>query len=495
MSHVALISFLVNSINTRSLSSYLKSNGHDTTCYFCPVAFNERNMKELIASLREKKTSLAGISLVTDDYYSAVVVTKTIKKELGIPVIWGGAHVNIRPDECLRHADMICRGEGEDALLELVRNMESNDKIDITTKNIWFMTNDGIIRNELRNLEENLDKYPFPDFDLSSQYVIGDKACTTLNEQHLKGEYSIMTSRGCPYSCRYCYNNYRRQHYAGKGNYLRVRSIESVIDELARAKNIFKNLTRINFWDDSFVARTVQDFEIFKDLYQQRINLPFFALIEPMAFNEDKIKMLKDCGLSNLQVGIQTGSERVNREVYNRPVSNNKVLAVAESIHEMGIGVVYDLIFNNPYETKNDIHETIELLLQFPRPFLLQGYNLIFYPGTAITERALLDCHISLKPEVDDFSTIEGKGDSPIAMRGSGSVSSRFYEINYTSREKAYLNTVISLMAFTHVPLKIIRFFANSETPLKTIFIKTFVRLYTVAARIKYALTRHAHVS
>ncbi len=495
MSHVALISFLVNSINTRSLSSYLKANGHETTCYFCPVAFNEYNVKELIISLRKKKTSLVGISLVTDDYYSAVVVTKAIKKALGIPVIWGGAHVNIRPEECLRHADMVCRGEGEDALLELVQRMSLHGKIDSTIKNIWFKAENGIIRNELRNLEENLDKYPFPDFDLDSQYVIGDKGCTTLNEEHLKGEYSIMTSRGCPYSCRYCYNNYRRQHYDGKGKYLRVRSIESVIDELSQAKKIFKNLTRINFWDDSFVARSVQDFERFKDFYKKRIDLPFFALIEPMAFNEDKIEMLKDCGLSNLQVGIQTGSERVNKEVYNRPVSNKKVLAVAESIKKMGIGAVYDLIFNNPYETKNDIQETIELLLQFPRPFSLQGYNLIFYPGTAITERALLDGHISLKPEVDDFTTIEGKEDSPIAMRGSASVSSRFYEINYTSREKEYLNTVISLMAFTHVPLMIVRFFGNSETPLKAILIKAFVRLYTLAARIKYALTNYAHAS
>src|SRR3990172_10809851 len=141
MTHVALISFLTNSINTRSLSSYLKSNGYDTTCYFCPGAFNESNLSDLIAKLREKKTALVGISLVTDDYYSAVVATKAIKRDLGLPVIWGGAHVNIKPDECLRHADMICRGEGEEALLELVRNMSAHDKNDTSIKNIWFKTN------------------------------------------------------------------------------------------------------------------------------------------------------------------------------------------------------------------------------------------------------------------------------------------------------------------------------------------------------------------
>lgn len=494
MAQLALISFLVNSINTRSLSSYLKTNGFDTTCYFCPVSFNESNLKGLTANLREKKTTLVGVSLVTDDYYSAVVATKAIKTELRIPVIWGGAHVNIKPEECLRHADMICRGEGEEALLELVNKMSISGTIDTTIKNIWFKTNSGIVKNDLRNLEENLDKYPFPDFDLESQYVMDEEGFKRLSERNLKGEYSIMTSRGCPYSCRYCYNNYRRQHYDGKGKYLRVRSIENVIDELYQAKNIFKNLARINFWDDSFVARSVQDFARFKQLYLSRIHLPFFALIEPMAFNEEKVSILKECGLAELQVGIQTGSERVNREIYNRPVSNTKVLSVAESINKMGIGVVYDLIFNNPYETKSDVHETIKLLLRFPKPFLLQGYNLIFYPGTEITERALHDDLISLKADVDDFSTIEAKADSPIAMKGSAEVSSRFYEIKYKSREKKYFNTVITLMVYRHIPFMVIKYFGSSETRFKTILMRVFLRLYDLVARTKHAL-KHAFTS
>src|SRR5512137_1539965 len=121
MVRTALISFLTNSINTRLLSSYLKQNGYDALCYFCPGTVSEQNVQSLVEHLRKNQVSLVGISLVTDDYYSAVVVTRAIKKVLGVPVIWGGAHVNVRPDECLRHADMICRGEGEEAILELVR--------------------------------------------------------------------------------------------------------------------------------------------------------------------------------------------------------------------------------------------------------------------------------------------------------------------------------------------------------------------------------------
>lgn len=479
--HIGLVSFLINSLNTRLLSSYLKENGYETTCLFCAGTFNQQNLKELIEIFRRKSISLVGVSLVTDDYQSAVIVTEKIKENLDLPVIWGGAHVNVMPEESLNYADMICMGEGEEALLELVRNMSTHDRVDTSIKNIWFNTDRGIVRNEIRDIEENLDKFPFPDFDLNSMYVMNEKGFEKISEKHLNGEYCIMTSRGCPYSCTYCYNNYRRQQYKGKGKYLRARSIEKVIEELSIAKRTYNSLEKIKFMDDSFIVRKMEDFKKFKVLYLENIELPFYALAEPMAFNFEKVKMLKECGLSELQVGIQSGSERTNREEYNRKISNQKVLQMAQSINKLGINVVYDLIFNNPYENRKDLIETIDFLMKFPEPFSIQGYNLIFYPGTEITDRALKDGHISLKETSYDFSTIEGKEDSPISMRGQSEISCRFYMVNYSSREKEYYNSVISLMAYNHVPQFVISFFRMSDKHFMLVLLRLFNRLYTFA--------------
>lgn len=489
--HIALISFLTNSINTRFLSAYLKQNGYDVTCYFCSGTLNDSNLGELVRMLAEKNTTLVGVSLVTDDYHSAVVVTKSIQSELGLPVVWGGAHVNVKPEESLRHADMICLGEGEEALLECVKKMSESPVLDTSIRNIWFRTEAGIIRNELRPLEENLDKYPFPDFDLDSQYIMTKSGLDRVSEKHLNFEYNIMTSRGCPYSCFYCYNSYRRKQYSGKGKYLRARSIENVIEELSLARKMFKNLKEINFWDDSFVARRIEDFQLFGELYREKVNLPFFALIEPMAFNYAKIRLLRECGLSKLQIGIQSGSERVNREVYNRPVSNENVIEVAKTVHDMGIDVIYDLIFNNPYETKEDVYQTIRMLMQFPKPFILQGYNLIYYPGTVSTVNALKDGFISVKPDCDDFSTIQSREDSPLAMKGAGDVSSRFYSINYCSRDKEYLNSVIRLIAFYRVPRAVAKFFAASETPINKVMLRLLLQTYLAAFGLKQFLKKH----
>lgn len=485
---IVLISFFKNNISIRSLASYLQFNSHTVTCLFCQADLNPQNLQATIDKLTAMNVLLIGISLMTDDYLKAVILTREIKKIISVPIIWGGAHVNIMPGECLIHADMICMGEGEEALLELVGNLKKNKEIDKSTQNIWFKNGDSIVCNNLRKLEEDLDKYPFPKNDPDSFFVLNDHALEKFTEEHLGGIYSIMTSRGCPYQCDYCYNSYRKKQYRGLGRYLRMRSIKNVIEELKLALKLFPGLRYIQFWDDCFIARTMDELQLFKVLYMQHVNLPFFALIEPMIFDYEKIKLLKECGLQHLQVGIQTGSEWVNREVFNRRASNEKVIETARYINELGIKVVYDLIFNNPYETSRDIKETIDLILKFPRPFQLQGYNLIFYPGTKITERALADGHISPNHELEKSLTIQSKENSPISMGGGGKISSRFYKINYSSDDKLYWNSMVSLLASEYIPKLIIRFFRRSENPFKRVALKIFIRLYCLVASIKHRI-------
>lgn len=490
MVHTALISFVVNSITIRMLSSYLKMNGYDTACFFCPGIFNEENSKELIKILKEKKTSLVGISVLTDYYYAAVSVTKLIKKNIGIPVIWGGAHVDVRPEECLRHADIICMGEGEEALLELAGNLSLRRQLNTDIKNICFKTENGIIRNDLRNIEENLDKYPFPDYAPDTQYLMNERGFDKWREEFLQKQYHIMTSRGCPYNCAYCYNNYRRKQYQGKGKYLRMRSVENVIQELIQAKKIYKDLQSILFLDDNFLNRSLAELDRFKELYLKKVNgIPFYLLTDPRLFDEKKIKILRDCGLHKMQIGIQSGSEWLNKEVYNRPVFNKEILEMARCINQLGIKVVYDIIFNNPYETRDDIIRTVELLLKLSGPFSVQGYNLIFYPGTDITNKALKDGYISLKRDKDDFSTIQGTYNSPLHMTRKDVFSSRFYSISFNTRGKKYWNQLIFMLKFRHIPDSLIRFlirfFLKSDTFYKKAALNGIISFYLICRSIR----------
>lgn len=482
---IILVSFLTNSLSIRILSSYLKKNGFEVICIFCPAPASQSSMEAIIHFLERSRVLFVGMTLVTDDYYRAVLLTLEIKRRLGVPVLWGGAHPSIMPDECLRYADMVCRGEGEEAVLELARSFSSNGKPMTNIKNIYFRTPNGVVRNELRDLEENLDKYPFPDFDFSSQFVVTKNGLESVSEDQLEGVYSIMTSRGCPYACTYCYNSYRRAQYKDKGRYLRLRSIENVVDELKYAKTIFRGLKTISFWDDTFLSRDISDFEKFRSEYKNSIALPFFGLAEPMAFDEEKIDLLADCGLIHLQVGIQSGSERLNRELYHRLVSRQKILNMANTMHRLGIKVTYDLIFNNPYETKEDLKQTVALLLELPRPFQIQGYNLIFYPGSSLTQKALNDGFVIPKHDQEDFSSIQGENNSPVAAREKAVLSSRFYVLRYDSKEKAYFNSLIIFSSFLHAPKALVRYFLLSQTRFNELALPLLMNLYLFLSKVK----------
>lgn len=491
MTHALLVSFLVNSINTRLLAGYVKQKGHAATCLYCPQKPTPSDLSALSGFLAEKTVDLVGLSLVTDDYPAAVTVTKAIRDVFRGPMLWGGAHANVKPEECLEHADIVCLGEGEEALLELMDSLGRDPDPDIRIRNLWFNSPDGILKNDLRPLEEDLDRYPYPDSDLRHQFVLRDGGVLPMLGEPPPVEYSIITSRGCPYNCHYCYNSYRRSQYAGKGRYLRKRSIDNVIGELKGAKNRNPGLRKINFWDDSFVARPIEEFERFRDLYREHVGLPFFALIEPMVFHADKMKILKDCGLCALQVGIQTGSETVNRSIYNRNITNERVLDVARQIRELDVAVVYDVIFNNPYESEEDVAQTVRLLSQFPRPCSIQGFNLIFYPGTRMTENAIRDGYITPCVHKDETHTIEGAKDSPIANRGKSILSNRFYQTHYTPEGKEYWHKVLSLLGHTYPCPVLIRYFARSKSWLKEALLDMYIGLYALAHRVRLCFRRH----
>lgn len=467
----ALIAFHEDNISIRSLSAFLKARGKECLCFFCQEPLTEGAIKALAVIMKEQCVALAGVSLVTDDFAKAVRVTEFIRKELRVPVVWGGSHADVMAEESLAHADMVCKGEGEEALVELAQAVEQGNGYG-SIANIWSRQGGSITRNPMRELCADLDGYPFPEFDAGTHYYLRKG----VFEQGRRGRevYNIMGSRGCPYCCRYCYNNYRRGSYEGKGVYVRSRGIKSVLTELALARRSYGGLREVNFWDDSFFIRGREELLEFSARYRAEVALPFNVLGEPMAFDGEKLRILADCGLKSVQMGVQTGSDRVNREVYGRHILAKEMIAVARAVHEAGVKAKYDIIFNNPYETQDDIRQTLMMLLDFPLPLTLDGFNLIFYPGTEITRRALADGLIAPRDkEAADLSSIQSEANSPLTARGDSVTSSRFYAVRFSSRGKEYLNSLFRLLGSRYIPRRLFIYLIKTGSPL----IKALVRM------------------
>ena len=405
----------ITSFGVRTLSAYLREHGHSTQLIFLPDPFGDdivhgaarypgRALDDVVELCRD--SGLVGIALMTNFFDGAVEITAKLKAGLDVPVIWGGVHPTVRPEESLEHADMVCVGEGEDCLLELANHLAAGSDYR-QTPNLWVRDGEQVTRNPLSGLPRELDVYPMPDYSMQDHHIMLEGRVVPLDHdltrnylergtvaQYIgKIGYQTMTSRGCPFSCTYCINDAVKKMYGGKGR-LRWRSIEHVMDELLWVR---ENMPYVGFiWisDDDFMARKMSDIDEFCRRYKAEIGFPFSCLVSPLTIREDKMSKLVEAGLVYVQMGIESGSVRMQKLFKREHTTNEKVLEAARVINRYADRMFppsYDFLLDVPYETDADRLDSLRLIAQLPKPYRLQPFALIPYPGTEMYEMVTRD--------------------------------------------------------------------------------------------------------
>lgn len=396
-------------IGARSISSYLKSHGYKTRVLF--LTTKKRYTRKVLDRVLQfsEDSGLIGISCTSWTAGKAVDIINYLKP-LGIPIVWGGIHATTNPELCLRHADIVCRTDGERTILKLAKNIEMGD--DITgIENLWVRRDGKIYRNKIKPVQD-IDSLPFPDYDPDNQHVLEKARIVGVKERHYNVTTSlhkkyltqlvypvpVHTYYGCPYSCSYCMNSVVKKIIRSP---IRKKSIDYVIKEIKHMREKLPFVTAVYFTDDNFFLRTTEEIEEFSRRYSDSIGLPFTALTHPLWLSERKLKPLVDAGLRVIEVGIQSGSERLNREIYNRHVSERRIKDACALINKYKDTLLpdYHIIIRNPYETKEDILKSINLLRAIPKPYYLSILNLLFFRGTPICEMAERDGIINLGNE------------------------------------------------------------------------------------------------
>lgn len=408
----------VTSLGPRWLSSYLRSKGHQVQLILLPYLTSEVEYKadfifrydeRLLDQISEacKGSDYIGVSLMTNYYFHAIDLTRRLRKDHpDTPLLWGGIHPTLAPEECIEHADYVCVGEGELAADDFANRIRSGASLE-DTPNFWVRTKDGEVRkNEPRHLIENLDVLPHPDYDPERQLVRDQKSGLlvemtdkllqslivhpTATKHRSRCFYQTITSRGCPYVCSFCCWSALNRMYEGENN-MRRRSIPSVVDEIVKMRERLPFIESITFSDDQFMAAPTSYLEEFRDHYRDKVGLPFQILAGPSTINEPKMDILVAAGLRNVQIGVQTASQKTMRDVYDRPLPNERVVRCAEVLQKYKDRIappIYDFILDNPWESDDDLVETLDFIIDLPRPFHLQIFSLVFFPGTEIYNKA-----------------------------------------------------------------------------------------------------------
>jgi hypothetical protein len=176
--------------------------------------------------------------------------------------------------------------------------------------------------------------------------------------------------------------------------------------------------------------------------------LPFKVSLHPNVITSEILTLLTGAGLVDLVVGIQSGSERIRKEVFDRPTSNKKMRRIFAMIRNTGLVPTYDLIVDNPYETEADRDESFKLLLNIPRPYNLRIFSLTHLPCTTLTQRALRDGIIS------EFE-VEGASHKTLTQW-------RMTLDHCRSKEEIFWNSILILLSKSFIPKSLIKLIYRS---------------------------------
>jgi radical SAM superfamily enzyme YgiQ (UPF0313 family) len=172
----------------------------------------------------------------------------------------------------------------------------------------------------------------------------------------------------------------------------RYRSVATILAEIEQARARNPNIELVQFWDEIFAVRAPEGWlDEFCERFPKEIGLPYAIWSHPSLINDRRVAQLRKAGLKSVVLGIESGSERVRREIINRGESNKTVLRAARALHQHGVTVGYDFILDIPWLAEENCRGTFELIMQLPRPLNAGLHSLSFLPRTAITARALAE--------------------------------------------------------------------------------------------------------
>tara|TARA_B100000315_G_scaffold77185_1_gene70630 strand:+ start:2909 stop:4546 length:1638 start_codon:yes stop_codon:yes gene_type:complete len=379
-------------IGLKCLHYTLIANSFKSSILFTPALnLADDSLDELGKFVDDMAPDIIGFSVMTIDVNPAAGLSMYLKEHFpGIPIIWGGHHPTVAPETCMEYADFVLMGEADEAILDIANALEKNQDLE-SVPGLYFKKNGETIKNDLApvdNIDSELTHQHVP----QDCYIFEDNKIRPLDDalsnkfDRFAGRvYNILTSRGCPLSCTFCCNSYLKE-VNGTGK-IRRRSVENFVDEIETAIRKRPDIAYVNFLDDFFVIGSNRAYwEAFSSLYKQRVNLPFFTKPIPRFVTKENIASLKKAGLTWVGLGLQA-SDRVNREEFNRPSFSQHFLDAARICADEKIACYYDLIVDNPFETKQDKVECLRVLRDAPKPCLLSIYSLTYFPGTELYNR------------------------------------------------------------------------------------------------------------
>lgn len=481
-----------------TIAPQLKKKGHRVDILFIPELMQEcyapRGLsKKTLQSILEflKSSNLIGINCLSENFHKTAIFIDSIRTTVNTPIIFGGIHATLRPQDCIEHADMVCVGEGEGAIVELAGKMERNEHIGNIQNLIFKDGGTKVISPQLR-LPVDLNLLEPFDYDLGYQYVVERGNIRNVEESDFKGNFLSYSSRGCPFRCSYCCNStILNKVYKGQ-KYCRQRNIERVIEELKIIKSRFPSCKSIWFNEADFLhGKDQKTIGEFSRKYKAEIGIPFYVWTNPASIEEKSVSSLVAAGFKGTNIGTINSNSEIQQDIYHRNATPELYKRAARILRDNNVSVEYDFILCNPYENNAHIINNINLLRTLPPPFRIVIYSLTYFPETELFNRAVKDGIIKEERQVSSYIEAAYKtwffGNDTAYINGISSMLRGY------ARRIKFFGTVFGLLPDSLLRILIskpfvkffsLRLFKVSVFPLFGISIKTTYTIFVKISKI-----------
>ncbi|MFC1851224.1 B12-binding domain-containing radical SAM protein [candidate division CSSED10-310 bacterium] len=358
------------------IASVLVSHGHSVDLF---VVCQKTKRESLYKFIEHFSPQLICFSAVFSEYNFISQIAEGIRSRYSdIFLLAGGTHVTLNPDKAIKDAfDAICIGEGEFPTLELVQQLENGDE-PAQIMNMWIKGKKGTEKNQTRNFLGVLDNLPFAFRDMWQKWIA-----------YLESAHTILLGRGCPFQCSYCCNHALKK--VSNGKYVRFRSPKNILSEIKEVIAHFPATENIYIEAETIgldIKNSINLCSLLED-YNNKLIQPLSygtnLRIIPKADYSLLFQSLKKANFDYLNIGLESGSERIRKEILNRDYSNEDFVKVVKLAKSFGFKINTYVLIGIPGEKLTDFKETIKCLRQ-TQPDAIR-HNIFFpYPGTVLYE-------------------------------------------------------------------------------------------------------------
>lgn len=329
---------------------------------------------------------IVGLTVNSSFAYRAKETAKAIKeKDKDVLVAGGGAHANTIPLDLLKdhHFDFSVIGEAEMTFCELAESIDkgkgiSDIKEEKCIKGLAFLDKESkLTYTEPRPLIKNIDDIPMPARHLLPMHLY--KMTEARSSRH--PTHSMMTARGCPFSCTFCFQDIYKKTY-------RTHSPKRVVDEMELLKNKY-GAREIAIWDEHFTLVKGRVIEICKEIKARGLDIPWSCASRLDGVNEEMLKEMRSAGCEFIAYGVESGSERMLK-IIKKLETKDSMRKGFQMTKDAGIKIRGYFMLGLYGETLEEMQETIDFAKELEPDVV--GFTLwVPFPGTTDYRRVIED--------------------------------------------------------------------------------------------------------